>query len=115
MLVMVAATFPERGAKPPEPQCSDFVKNSSSFDHHTSRRDKIRSTMGRETGRHKSEMTQEKKPYSSPELTELTREQAIKRIAERRNCSEEEAAEFLKHLRKQQPHEATDKERKRSA
>ena len=60
-------------------------------------------------------MTQEKKPYRSPELTELTREQAIKLIAERRNCSEEEAAEFLKSLHKQPQTNRTDQERKRPA
>jgi hypothetical protein len=60
-------------------------------------------------------MTQEKKPYSPPALTELTREQAIKLIAERRNCSEEEAAEFLNSLHKQPPSNRTDKERKRYA
>jgi len=60
-------------------------------------------------------MTQEKKPYSSPAMTELTREQAIKLIAERRNCSDEEAAQFLKSLHKQTPGNRVDQERKRPA
>jgi hypothetical protein len=60
-------------------------------------------------------MTQEKKPYSSPALAELTRAQAIKLIARRRNCSQAEAAEFLKSLHKQPPSNRTDQERKRSA
>jgi hypothetical protein len=40
-----------------------------------------------------------KKPYSAPSLTKLTPEQARKLVADRRNCSEEEAADFLKSLR----------------
>ena len=56
-----------------------------------------------------------KKPYSPPALTELTQEQAIKLVAKRKNCSEEEAAEFLESLRKQPPNDATDQKRKRSA
>jgi hypothetical protein len=39
---------------------------------------------------------QEKKPYSPPILTKLTPEQARKLVADRKYCSEEEAAEFLK-------------------
>jgi hypothetical protein len=37
-----------------------------------------------------------------------------KLIADRKNCSEEEAAEFLKSLRKRQRSNATDQELKRS-
>jgi hypothetical protein len=59
-------------------------------------------------------MTQ-KKPYLPPALTELTREQAIKLIAERKHSSEEVAAEFLKSHHKQPPRNRTDQERKRSA
>jgi hypothetical protein len=55
-----------------------------------------------------------KKPYSRPSLTKLTAEQATKLVAERKKCSEEEAAELLKSLRRQ-PSEATDQRRKRSA
>lgn len=56
-----------------------------------------------------------KKPYSSPTLTELTREQAIKLVADRKHCSEEEAVEFLDSLRKQKQSDARDQERDRSA
>ncbi len=42
-----------------------------------------------------------KRPYSSPALRNLTPEQAKKIIAERKNCSEEEAAQFLESLRHQ--------------
>ena len=57
---------------------------------------------------------QKKKPYSAPTLTQLTPEQARKLIADRKNCSEEEAAEFLMSLRKQPPNNATDQQRQRS-
>ena len=43
-----------------------------------------------------------KKAYSSPAVKELTPEQAKQLIAERRNWSEEQAAEFLESLRRQQ-------------
>ena len=43
-----------------------------------------------------------KKPYSPPTVKTLTPEQARKLIADRKNCSEEEAAEFLKSLQRQQ-------------
>lgn len=56
-----------------------------------------------------------KKPYSSPTLTELTREQAIKLVADRKHCSEEEAVEFLDSLRKQKQSDARDQKRDRSA
>ena len=56
-----------------------------------------------------------KKPYSSPTLTELTREQAIKLVADRKNCSEEEAAKVVDSLRKQKQSDARDQERHRSA
>ena len=49
-----------------------------------------------------------KKPYSPPTLTKLTPEQAQKLVADRTNCSEEEASDFLKSLRKQPPQDATD-------
>jgi len=42
-----------------------------------------------------SEDKTKKKPYSQPTLIELTREQAIKLLIERKKWSEEEAAEFL--------------------
>jgi len=42
-----------------------------------------------------------KKSYSPPALTELTREHAIKLVAQFKNCREEEAAEFLKSRGKQ--------------
>jgi len=43
-----------------------------------------------------------KKAYSPPTIRELTPEQAMKIIADRKNCTEEEAAEFLKSLQRQQ-------------
>ena len=49
-----------------------------------------------------------KKLYSAPSLTKLTPEQARKLVANRRDCSEEEAADFLKSLRHQPLHDATD-------
>jgi len=49
-----------------------------------------------------------KNRYSTPALTKLTPEQAIKLIADRKNCSEEEAAEFLQSLRQQQQNDAKD-------
>jgi hypothetical protein len=49
-----------------------------------------------------------KKLYSAPSLTKLTPEQARKLVANRRDCSEEEAADFLKSLRQQPLHDATD-------
>jgi len=58
---------------------------------------------------------QKKKPYPPPTFTKLTPEQARKLVADRRNCSEEEAAAFLKSLLRQQPNNATDQERKRWA
>jgi len=57
---------------------------------------------------------QTKKTYSSPTVKKLTPEQAKKRIADRNNCSEEEAADSLNTLRKQQQNNATDQKRKRS-
>lgn len=45
----------------------------------------------------------DKKRYSPPALRNLTPEQAMKIIADGKNCSEEEAAEFLKSLQRQQP------------
>ena len=42
---------------------------------------------------------QKEKPYSPPTFTKLTPKQARKLVADRRNCSEEEAAEFLDSFR----------------
>ena len=62
---------------------------------------------------------QKKKPYSPPTLTKLTPEQAKKLVADRKHCTEEEAAEFLKSLRQQQqqppPNDAEDHKWKRAA
>ena len=44
-----------------------------------------------------------KKRYSPPALRILTSEQAKKIIADGKNCSDEEAAEFLVLLRRQKP------------
>jgi hypothetical protein len=61
-------------------------------------------------------MESDKQPYSPPLLTALTREQAIKLVAKRKNCSEEEAAKLLDSLRKQPAQGATDHRKpKRSA
>jgi hypothetical protein len=57
---------------------------------------------------------QTKKPYSSPTVKKITPEQAKKLVADRNNCSEEEAADFLNTIRKQQQNIATDQKRKRS-
>ena len=43
-----------------------------------------------------------KKPYSPPTVRTLTLEQARKLIADRKNCTEGEASEFLESLRRQQ-------------
>ncbi len=56
-----------------------------------------------------------KKPFSPPTLTTLTPEQAKKLVADRKNCSEEEAADFLNSLLRQQPNNTMDQKRKRSA
>jgi hypothetical protein len=44
-----------------------------------------------------------KKRYTPPALRNLTLEQAKKVIADGKNCSEEEAAEFLRSLQRQEP------------
>src|SRR5579859_3019918 len=44
-----------------------------------------------------------KKPYSPPALRNLTPAQAKKLVTDRKNCSEEEAAEFLESLQRQRP------------
>ena len=67
-----------------------------------------------------------KKPYFPPSLTLITREQAIKIVAQRNNCGEEDAVNFLESLRhqeyrneeirkEQRPNHASSEERKRSA
>jgi hypothetical protein len=66
-----------------------------------------------------------KKPYSSPTIRKLTPGQAKTLIADDRNCSEEEAAEFLESLQRQQRqndqkrneplNDAKEQKRKRSA
>ena len=56
-----------------------------------------------------------KKLYKPPILKELTREQANKLVADRKHCNEEEAAVFLKSLRKRPQNDATDQQRKRPA
>jgi hypothetical protein len=58
---------------------------------------------------------QPKKPYSSPTLTKMTREQAKKLVMDRKHCSEEEADKFLNSLRQQAQRTGKDRERKRSA
>lgn len=47
-------------------------------------------------------MNIEKKSYSPPTIRKLNPGQAKKLIADHRNCSEEEAAEFLDSLQRQQ-------------
>jgi uncharacterized Zn finger protein len=64
-----------------------------------------------------------KKPYSPPAVTKLTPQQAKNLVVERKNYSEEEAAEFLKSLRKrleekknkQSPSPGEDQNQERSA
>jgi hypothetical protein len=58
---------------------------------------------------------QKKKPYASPTITKITPEEARKFAADHKKCSEEEAAEFLKSLRKHPPSDVTNQKRKRSA
>ena len=58
-------------------------------------------------------MERRKQPYSPPMLTKLTREQAIKLVAKRKNCSEEEAVKLLDSLRKQAPQDVTDDRKSR--
>ena len=58
---------------------------------------------------------QTKKPYPSPTVTKLTPEQAKKLVADRNNCSEEEAADFLNTLRKQKQNNDADQKRECSA
>jgi hypothetical protein len=58
---------------------------------------------------------QKKKPYSPPAFTKLTPQQAGKVVADRKNCSDEEATDFLNAFIRQQPNNATDQKRKRSA
>jgi hypothetical protein len=43
-----------------------------------------------------------KKPYCPPAVTKLTREQAKQFVADRTNCSDQEAADFLESLRREQ-------------
>jgi hypothetical protein len=54
---------------------------------------------------------QTKKPYSFPTVKKIPPEQAKKLVADRNNCSEEEAADFLNTLRKQQQNNVTDQKR----
>jgi hypothetical protein len=56
-----------------------------------------------------------KKPYSAPVLTKLTLEQAQKHVADRKNCSAEEAVQFLKSLRQTPAADCIDQNWKRSA
>jgi len=59
-----------------------------------------------------------KKPYSPPTLKELTPEQAKKLVANRKNCSEEDATDLLNSLKRPQQREyeqAPDNELKRPA
>jgi hypothetical protein len=63
-----------------------------------------------------------KKPYSPPTVAKLTPEQAKQFVAHRTNCSDQEAADFLESLRREQPrneeqsqNDANDDKRKRSA
>jgi hypothetical protein len=59
---------------------------------------------------------QKKRPYFPPTLTKLTGEQAKKLVADRKNCSEEEAADLLEIPPDNgTQNTATDQKRKRSA
>ena len=44
-----------------------------------------------------------RKPYSPPTVKTLTPEQAKKIIADGKNCTEEEAVEFLESLQRERP------------
>jgi len=57
-----------------------------------------------------------KEPYSPPTLTTLTPEQAETLLADRKNCSEEKAADLLEiPPDNENQNTATDQKRKRSA
>lgn len=43
-----------------------------------------------------------KRPYSSPKITKVTHEQARKLVADRTNCSGQEAENVLESLRQEQ-------------
>jgi hypothetical protein len=58
-------------------------------------------------------MKKEPYSYSPPTLRQLTPEQAKKLVADCKHCSEEEAAEFLESLRRQE--QQKEEKRKRSA
>jgi hypothetical protein len=63
----------------------------------------------------------EKKSYSPPTVTKLTPEQARQFVKGRTNCSDQEAADFLESMRReqqqneQQQNDAKDEKRKGSA
>lgn len=74
----------------------------------------------------KSDSKGKKKPYSTPTVTKLTPEQAKQFVVERTNCSDQEAADVLESLRREQQqneekqneqrqHDANGEKRKRSA
>jgi hypothetical protein len=56
-----------------------------------------------------------KKPYSPPTLTKFTPEQAWRRVADRKQCSEEEAADLFQSLQKQPPNDVRDQRKRRLA
>jgi hypothetical protein len=59
---------------------------------------------------------QKKKPYFPPTLKQLTREQAKKLVAVRKNCSEEDASDLFEIPPDNgNQNTATDQKRKRSA
>lgn len=60
-------------------------------------------------------MESQDRKYSSPRLKELTRQQAIKVVAQRKNCSEEQAAKFVDGLRGPLREQERNTDRKRSA
>jgi hypothetical protein len=50
----------------------------------------------------RSDSKGKKKPYSPPAVTKLTLEQAKQFVADRTNCSDQEAADILESLRREQ-------------
>ena len=63
-----------------------------------------------------SDSKSKKRPYSFPTATQLTPEQARQFVADRANCSDKKAADFLESLRRErQQNDANNEKRKRSA
>jgi hypothetical protein len=69
------------------------VAHSHGFEHRAAAMGRLASLGGARTKMESNNQKQE--PYSPPTLRKLTLEQAKKLVADRQNCSEEEAADLL--------------------